>query len=379
MAPYLQCTQQAMRFGINLFPVVGPSEKSAAQYYDESFDLCRAAEEVGFAFVRAVEHYFFDWGGYCPDPVALLSALSRHLRRMRVVTGAVIPAFSHPVKLAAQLAQLDHLSRGRLDVGFARAFIPAEFGAFGVSMQDSRQRFEEGITAVKKLWTDENFRWEGRFHQFGPLKALLPPCYQAPHPPTYVAATTTAASFEWAGQHGHNLMAVPYVIGVPEMQKLLALYRAAWASGGHGHAAPRIQLSYQCCVAESRAEAIAEGRKYFEEHRRKQLDALSSWEGRQSDQYPGYEKIVDDVRSSSYDAHISEGKMLIGTPGEVLARLRELRTAFGDFDPCLQISFGDTPAASAMRTVRLLGDKVVSALADQPEETQRQPSPRRPK
>src|SRR3954469_7494290 len=274
MAPYLQCTQHAMRFGINLFPVVGPAEKSAAQYYDESFELCRAAEEAGFSFVRAVEHYFFDWGGYCPDPVSLLAALCRQVRRMRVVTGAVIPAFSHPVKLAAQLAQLDQLSRGRLDVGFARAFIPAEFGAFGVSMQDSRQRFEEGIAAVLKLWTESDFRWEGRFHQFGPLRALLPICYQTPHPPTYVAATTTVSSFEWAGQAGHNLMAVPYVIGVPEMQKLLALYRSSWIKGGHGDRAPRIQLSYQCCVAESRAEALAEGRTYFEEHRLKQLDAM---------------------------------------------------------------------------------------------------------
>ena len=134
-----------MRFGINFFPTVGPDEKSGAQFYDEALELCERADALGYRCVKIVEHYFRPYGGYSPDPVTFLSAASQRTRSIRLITGAVLPAFNHPLKLAGKLAMLDNLSHGRLDVGFARAFLPEEFDAFQVSMDESRPRFEEGL------------------------------------------------------------------------------------------------------------------------------------------------------------------------------------------------------------------------------------------
>lgn len=70
---------------------------------------------------------------------------------------------------------LDCISDGRLETGFARAFLPEEFDAFQMPMDESRARFEEGIAAVKRLWTESEVRFEGTFHQFGPTPLLPKP------------------------------------------------------------------------------------------------------------------------------------------------------------------------------------------------------------
>ena len=66
-----------------------------------------------------------------------------------MVTGAVLPAFNHPLKLAGEIAMLDAISGGRLDVGFARAFLPHEFRRFGRSPDESVARFREGMVRIE--------------------------------------------------------------------------------------------------------------------------------------------------------------------------------------------------------------------------------------
>ena len=155
-----------MKFGLNFFPSFRPSDYSTAEYFAQCLRLAERADQLGFNSVKTVEHYFFDYGGHSPNPVVFLAAVAARTTRIRPITGAVIPAFNHPVKLAAELAVLDNLSNGRLDVGFGRAFIPKEFEVFGVSMDESRARFEEGIDIVRRLWTEDRVSYDGKFHRF---------------------------------------------------------------------------------------------------------------------------------------------------------------------------------------------------------------------
>ena len=92
-----------------------------------------------------------------------------------MVTGAVLPAFNNPLKLAGELAMLDALCDGRLDIGFARAFLPHEFARFGVKLDDSRARFDEGVEQVRLLLEQENVTSEGRFHSFRNVTSLPRP------------------------------------------------------------------------------------------------------------------------------------------------------------------------------------------------------------
>src|SRR5262249_26966640 len=152
-------------------------------------------------------------------------------QRVRLVTGAVIPAFTHPIKLAGKLAMLDNISRGRLDAGFGRAFLPPEFEAFQVSLDESRARFDEGVEACRRLWAEENVVWKGHSHPLGPV-TMLPRPYQQPHPPILVAAATTPASCAAAGRAGYGLMLVPSINKAEKLREMLALYRKARQEAG---------------------------------------------------------------------------------------------------------------------------------------------------
>ena len=108
------------------------------------------ADELGYQHVRTIEHYFHPYGGYSPNPLLFLTAVAARTQRVRLVTGAVLPAFNHPLKLAGEIGMLDAISHGRVEVGFARAFLPHEFRRFGVSLDDSRARFDEGLETVRR-------------------------------------------------------------------------------------------------------------------------------------------------------------------------------------------------------------------------------------
>src|SRR5205809_4245820 len=175
-----------MEFGIQFFPAVGPQQKAADQYWREALELTQLAEQLGFTNVRTVEHYFLSYGGYSPDPLIFLSAAAALTRSMRLITGAVLPVFNNPLKLAGQIGMVDAISGGRLEVGFARAFLPHEFERFGVSLDDSRGRFDEGIDIVARLLEEEEVAHQGRFHTFPPTTSLPRPTQQ-PRPPFWVA------------------------------------------------------------------------------------------------------------------------------------------------------------------------------------------------
>src|SRR5881296_1028209 len=247
----------AMKFGLNFFPSFRPSDLSTAAYFDQVLRMCERADQLCYRSVKAVEHYFHDYGGQTPNPVVLLSAIAARTRRLRLITGAVIPAFNHPVKLAGELAMLDNVSGGRLDVGFGRAFIPKEFEVFGISMDESRARFEEGIDIITRLWTEERVSYAGKFHQFRDVH-LKPRPVQKPHPPIWVASVASVESFVWAGQRGYHVMIVPYAGSIQKVRDMVRAYRQAWREAGHPPGTEQVQSSLHCYVAETH-EAAVEG------------------------------------------------------------------------------------------------------------------------
>jgi hypothetical protein len=87
-----------MKFGINFFPAFRPNQKTTADYYAQCLRVSERADALGFSSIKAVEHYFHDYGGHSPNPIVLLSAIASRTKRLRPITGAVIPAFNHPIK-----------------------------------------------------------------------------------------------------------------------------------------------------------------------------------------------------------------------------------------------------------------------------------------
>jgi natural product biosynthesis luciferase-like monooxygenase protein len=348
-----------VKFGLNFFPSFRASYCSTAEYFAQCLRLAERADALGFDSIKTVEHYFYDYGGHSPNPVTLLAAVAARTRRIRVITGAVIPAFNHPVKLAAELAALDNLSNGRLDAGFGRAFIPKEFEVFGVPMEDSRARFEEGLDLVIRLWTEDRVSHDGKFHRLRDVH-LNPRPLQKPHPPVWVAAIASPESFISAGRRGWNIMIVPFAAGgIDKVGELVATYRRAWRDAGHTPGAEKIQSSLHCYVAETHAAAVAGARPRVERYIEVFTEAVGSWSGHQSAQYAGYGKMVETISRTTIDSMLASHQALIGTPDEVVEQLRYHRDVFGEFEPSMQVNFGGIGDAEALRTLELFASGVM--------------------
>jgi alkanesulfonate monooxygenase SsuD/methylene tetrahydromethanopterin reductase-like flavin-dependent oxidoreductase (luciferase family) len=349
-----------MEFGIQFFPDVGPAEKSAEAYWQDALALVDECDDLGYAHVRTVEHYFNAYGGYSPNPIVFLAAAAMRSAKARLITGAVLPVFNNPLKLAGEIGMLDAISGGRLEVGFARAFLPHEFARFGVSVNESRARFEEGVVQVRLLLSQENVSAEGRFHSFKNVTSLPRPT-QRPHPPFWVAALSTPESFTTAGTAGHFLMAIPYAGS--KMRELLGLYREAWRAAGHPGRG-RVMLAFHMFCAESADDAIRIAREPLNRYLKSVVAAASEWtEGLNSKDYPNYDKIIAALAGETFDTQMAKGVAWVATPRELAQRILAFNDEVGGFESAsLQVNFNTISRADALRSMRLFAREVMPAV-----------------
>lgn len=352
-----------MRYGLSLFPVLGPGEKSAADYFDESLRLVELAERLGYEHVQIVEHYLGAYGGYSPDPTTFLAAAAMRTSRMRLITGAVIPAFAHPVQLAGKLAMLDNLSHGRLGVGFGRAFLPEEFATFGVDIDSSRDRFVAGVEACRRLWSETDVVVDDGFHAFGPITSL-PRTVQRPHPPIYLASAMSPETCAAAGRAGYHLQVVPTVTSLERLQEMLAAYRQGWAERGGAPGAGEIQVKYTCYLAEDRDEALRTAEELERNYVAKMTAVVAAWGAARSAAYAGYEQLAEKVRQYDFAVAHRGNKVLAGRPVDVAEQLATVREWLGgDITVSCVFNPGYLPFAQAERALRMFAEEVVPAVA----------------
>lgn len=346
-----------MQVGIQFFPDVGPGEKSGRDYWQEALALVGLVDRYGYSHVRTIEHYFNLYGGYSPNPLIFLAAAAQITRRARLVTGAVLPAFNNPLKLAAEIAMLDALCDGRLDVGFARAFLPHEFARFGVALDDSRARFEEGMEQVRLLLEQDTASSFGRFHSFRDVTSLPRPT-QRPRPPFYVAALASKDSFERTGAAGHGIMAIPMAGGA--MAELIGTYREAWQRAGHpGRGTVMLAFHMLCHADQAAAEQIA--RAPLERYLRSLVAAASDWvSGTSSADYRGYDQVIAALSRETFDTQVEKCAAWVGTPERILDTISTYQRQVGGFEiASLQVNFNTVPVAAAEASMRLFGERVL--------------------
>ena len=333
-----------MEFGIQFFPAVGPDQKPADQYWREALELTQLAEQLGFTNVRTVEHYFLSYGGYSPDPLIFLSAAAAVTRSIRLITGAVLPVFNNPLKLAGQIAMVDAISGGRLEVGFARAFLPHEFARFGISMDESRARFDEGLEQVRRLLEEDKVTARGRFHSFENATSLPRPT-QKPRPPFWIAALSTKESFENAGAH---------------MASLLQASRDAWTAAGHGGRG-KVMLAFHMYCADASAEAAAVAREPLNQYLKSIVDAASGWmSGVSSRDYPNYQKMIESLARETFESQVEKSLAWIGTPEEIRSAIESYHRGVGGFEcASLQVNFGMIGRAEAEASMLLFAREVM--------------------
>ena len=349
-----------MEFGLQFFPDVGPDLKSGVDYWGDCLHLTGLADELGFTHIRTVEHHFQPYGGYSPNPHLFLSAASQRTQNARLVTGAVLPIFNNPLKIAGEIGMLDAISGGRLECGFARAFLPIEFEIFGRSLDESKARFTEGMEQVRRLLEEENVTEEGQFYSFRNV-TILPRPTQKPRPPFWVAALITPASFEFAGRMGYNVMAIPLTGGM--MGDLIKTYRDAWKGAGHPGEG-RVMLAHHLFCHEDESKAMEIARGPLNRYLKSIVVAAAGWlEGKSSVDYPGYDKVIEMLAKETIETQMEKCAAFIGTPESIADRISEYQEITGGFDVAsLQVNFNDLSIDEAEKSIRLFSEKVIPKI-----------------
>jgi alkanesulfonate monooxygenase SsuD/methylene tetrahydromethanopterin reductase-like flavin-dependent oxidoreductase (luciferase family) len=355
-----------MEFGISFLPDADPAVRAPADYFAAALELASLADAGGLRAVKMTEHYLHAYGGYCPSPLAFLAAVAARTSRVRLVTGCVLPAFHHPVQLASEAAMVDALSGGRLEVGFARAYLPYEFAALGVPIDESRARFEATVDAVVRLWTEQGVDAETPFFRYRGA-TVLPRPTQRPHPPVWCAAVRTPESFEWAGRQGHRLLVSALRGPSRGLPALIASYRQAYRRHHpHAPAGERVAISLPLYVAAHDARAAREADPYLRRYLAVWSDAAGAWDDVAARDYPGYSGMAEVLRATSPEAMRAERSAVVGSP----ARVREVAAWLGEVvgvDEVLwQVDFGSLPFELASRSLRLFIDQVLPHLSAAP-------------
>src|SRR5258708_19793804 len=178
-----------MRFGTYSFLQAPPAVTDAGVYRGEVEEMAWT-EELGFDSIWLTEHHFIEYG-LSVSPAVLAAAVAMRTQRVRIGLAAAILPFHDPVRLAEEMAMVDILCGGRLDVGVGRGNRPVEFEGYRVPQIENRERFEECLAIMLKAWTLERFAFQAR-HFSIPEVRVIPKPLQRPHPPVYVVCTTPA-------------------------------------------------------------------------------------------------------------------------------------------------------------------------------------------
>src|SRR5437763_262776 len=157
--------KRLMQFGW-LTLALSPSPSEDAARIDQLIEQACAAERLGFSDIWLTEHYFTGESVY-NDSLMFAAALAMKTEKARIGFAVVQMPFHHPVRLAVQLALLDNLSKGRIDVGIGKGTVynEYEFVGHGLRSDDSRERMEEALEILERLWGGCPVTYSGKYFQ----------------------------------------------------------------------------------------------------------------------------------------------------------------------------------------------------------------------
>ena len=202
-----------MEFGTFLL-LQSPSADPPEVIYDRGVEITQAAEDLGFGNMWLAEHHFSTYG-YLARPLTYALHLANKTRRIRVGTAVIVVPLHHPLVIAEEIATVDLLTGGRLDVGLGRGYQRYEFERLGQDLAESRSRWEEAVDIILLALSGKTFSYDGRHYKI-PETSVFPLPVQKPHPPIWVTAQSPD-SIETTVKRGFHLLSGGF--GVP-MERL---------------------------------------------------------------------------------------------------------------------------------------------------------------
>jgi alkanesulfonate monooxygenase SsuD/methylene tetrahydromethanopterin reductase-like flavin-dependent oxidoreductase (luciferase family) len=339
----------------------------AAERYEQLWRELQLCDELGFDYGFAVEHHFSPHESWMPSPPVYCTGGAARTRRMRLgPMGYVVPLYD-PIRIVEEIAVLDHVLHGRLEVGLVSGIVPSYFGPYKADFENRRALANEGLALIKAAFAgDGAWSFEGPFHQYQNVKLSVKPL-QKPHPPLWMQSRDpeTLELLAREGVHTGYLLFMPREDVAPRYREYLRLWRAAGHPGK-----PNIGYWTLVHVDETDARAVATAAPHIV-HAFSQVfgfgdtGGINQWE--LADNYVkrgelGAAEIARNMTNVEY--LIKRNVVFVGSPQTVAARIREaaeeglINTLFCEFN------LGSMSEEDLLRSIRLFGTEVIPALRE---------------
>lgn len=278
--------------------------------YARALERIEVMDRTGYDAVWLAEHHFSSYS-VCPSVHLMGMQVAARTQRLRIGTAVTLAAFYHPLRIAEEVALLDILSGGRVNWGAGRGFDPVEFRNFGVSPEESTERFREAVEIVLGAWRSDRLTHEGKYHAFHDVEVLPKPS-QSPHPPVWMAASSEGA-IEWAADEGHAILMDPHSAH-DEIARKQTLYVSRFEAAQDRKPTGDRPIARLVAVADSDAEAL------------RVAERGAAFSGR----YLPKEAVAAfraDKRPVDAAEHYMDGVIVHGSPERVIDELRALEAS----------------------------------------------------
>ncbi len=333
-------------------------DKPLATLFDERLEFAVAADEAGFWCLHLAEHHCTPLNAV-PAPGAYMGALARMTKRMRFGPLCYLLPLYSPLRLCEEISMLDHMSRGRLELGVGRGVSPFELNYHKVDHEDSRNIFFDAYDCLVKGMTGDTLNHSGKYFTYSDVPMPMRPL-QTPHPAFWYGSSNTIGA-TWAGEQGMHFAGNG---GTAFAKVNIDSYKAALAKRG-GAAQPKSEFKGGAAIGIMRhmvvADTDAEARRIMKpamEHHLRSLNWIRSL-----NKVSDFDKRGANVhRGIDFESCVENGMAICGSPETVLKKIEAQIAELGVNYLIAYMFFGDLSLSDALRSQRLFAREVMPKL-----------------
>ena len=305
-----------MRFGAFLAPFHDPRENPTLAL-ERDLDLIVLMDRLGFDEAWVGEHHTTGWE-YIAAPEIFLAVAAERTRHIRLGTGAVSLTYHHPLMVADRIVLLDHLTRGRVNLGVGPGGHLSDAAMLGVPAAELRDRMERNLDVILHLLTStEPITASGPGWELYDAVLQLRP-YQRPHPPLGIPSLESPFGMALAGRVGAAPLSLFF--GAADLAAQWAITEEAAEAAGRAASRDDWRVVVPVHLAETRAQAVEEVRTGGGEWMFEYVQALT-----------GRPAPVPGPKGQAVDQMIEAGSWVIGTPDDLVQFVRGLEERTGGF------------------------------------------------
>lgn len=334
-----------MDFGV--FDHIDSSGQSLRDFYATRLNLVERYDRAGFYAYHVAEHHGTPLG-LAPSPTVFLSAAIQRTTRIRLGPLVFILPLYNPLRLIDEIAMLDQMSGGRLELGIGRGTSPLEAALFNSDHRQSPAVYAEALQVILKGLTSTTLDHHGEFYQFKNIPMEIQPL-QKPHPPLWIGGHSVDGAAR-AAKLGANYVTQDTA---EASRPYTDSYRAAWREAWPEKKLPKLGLLRFIVVGESDAEAERIARR-----------AYPKWHDAYDHLYRKNGLVHErGARTADFDVTFTNGiRGVCGSPQTVAKKLRAQAEIAGINYLVGQFCFGDTSEAEVGRSIDLFAAEVMPAL-----------------